>query len=72
MTEKKTILLKTNQTLRMYRDNDYIGSIRNFTESIEVNTEQYPSSKEICIDYFLNGLSLHLWCTRYEVVENDN
>lgn len=70
-TEKKTILLKTNQKLRIYRDNEYIGSIINFNESMEIDTEQYPSSEEFSIDYYSNGVSLHIWCTRYEVIENE-
>lgn len=76
-TEKKTILLKTNQTLRMFRENEYIGSTRNFNDPMEIDIEKYPHSEEFCIDYYSNGVALHIWCTRYEVVddevvENDN
>lgn len=70
-TEKKTILLNINQKLRIYRDNEYIGSIINFNESMEIDVEHYSLSEEISIDYYSNGVSLHIWCTRYEVIENE-
>ena len=65
------IMLGKNQNLKMYQGGVYIGSIFNFNEDVEIEINQIIDDYYISV--YQNGLSLHLWCTRYTVEEmNEN
>ena len=53
----------------MERNGEYIGSITNMEDDIEITIGEYDNTKEIAIDYYSNGLCVHIWCTKYKVEE---
>ena len=61
------IKLKKYDVLRMFLCDDYIGSISNVCDDMEI-TIRY-NGESYCFDRYDNGIFMHVWFDRYEVIE---
>lgn len=67
MNENEIVIkLKQYDVLRMFLCDDYIGSISNVCNDMEI-TITY-NGKSYCYDRYDNGIFMHVWFDRYEVI----
>ena len=61
------IKLKKYDVLRMFVDDYYIGSVSNINDDMDI-TITY-NGKFYCFDRYDNGIFMHVWFDRYEVIK---
>ena len=67
MNENEIVIkLEKYDVLRMFLCDDYIGSISNVCDDMEI-TIRY-NGESYCLDRYDNGIFMHVWFDRYEVI----